>query len=256
MSYKAIISDWNGTLFEPPTDEALNKKIAYAVLDDTKKALTRGKLWRVTDIYKLLKTKSELKRLIQQYEKGEVTLKELYKPFNENVLRGRDVALIEDAVIKYATESALMVDKRIVRPIKKVHYENGKGTGILSVSYDYSISRILQHAGFKYIFGGINIVAHTLKKDGDKAIGLTNDIYDRKAEVMEDEFFRNRGFREHDTFYLGDSEDDEPVADLLDEGNFIVPFFASDDFRERMASKHKAFVPENEGDLLKYLAAK
>ena len=76
------------------------------------------------------------------------------------------------------------------------------------------------------------------------------------ANLMESEFFGKRGLRPETTVYLGDTKDDEPIADMLPAGNFIVPFFATDGFRENMSRKYKAFVPENQGDLVFYLEGK
>lgn len=253
MPYKAIVSDWNGTLFEHPTDEVQNKKLAYAVLDDAKRAVLNGRIWRVGDIVKLLKAKGELKRRLQQYYDGEGHLWEVYEPFNENILRGRPVSFVNGVIDEYARESRDKVDDRVVRPIQTVH-EDGKSTGILSVSYNYSIRRILEETGYSGVFD--DIVAHTLETDGDRVVGLTLGIYERKPEVLRTEFFGKRGLRENDTIYLGDSEDDEPIAEILASGNFVVPFFASDEFKQRLASRYKAFVPESEDDLLKYLNSK
>lgn len=142
-----------------------------------------------------------------------------------------------------------------MRPLRQAR-ALGKDTGILSVSYNYCIRKILEEAGFTDIFDDDNIVANRLLTDGDRAVGLTLDIYGKKAETLTDRFFRERGLRESDILYLGDSEDDEPVAELLPNGSFIVPFFAQSGFRKVMASKHKAFVPENEADLQRYLETK
>jgi hypothetical protein len=60
-----------------------------------------------------------------------------------------------------------------------------------------------------------------------------------------------RGWEPKKTAYMGDSEDDAPIADMG--AKFIVPFFASEEFRNHMASKHDAFVPKNEGDLYDFL---
>lgn len=253
MSYRAIVSDWNRTLFEHPTDEVQNKKLAYAVLDDAKHAVLSGRIWRVGDIVKLLKTKSELKKRLQQYYDGERHLWEVYEPFNENVLKGRPVSFVNGVIDEYAIESKDKVDGRVVRPVKTVH-KDGKSTGILSVSYDYSIRRILEEAGYSGVFD--DIVANTLETDGDRVVGLTLGIYERKPEFLRTEFFGGRGLRENDTIYLGDSEDDEPIAEILTPGNFVVPFFANDEFKQRLASKNKAFVPESEADLLKYLQSR
>ena len=237
-------------MFEYPTDEIQNKKLAYAVWDDTKHAVLRGKIQRIGDVVKLVRTKSKLEKRLRQYYDGERHLREVYEPFNENVLRGRAVNFVNGVIDEYARESADKVDERVLKPIQTVH-KDGKSTAILSVSYDYSIRRILDEAGYPGVFD--DIVANTLKTDGDRVIGLTLEIYKRKPAMLRTKFFERKGFRENDTLYLGDSEDDEPIAEILVPGNFIVSFLALDDFKERLASKHKAFIPENEEDLLKYL---
>lgn len=253
MSYKGIISDWNGTIFEYSTDEALNRKIGYAVLDDAKHAISRGKLWRARDVYKLLKARKELKKRLVEYENGERPLREVYEPFSDVVLKGRPVELIKGVVDEYARETARKVDRRVIGPIKAAH-DDGKYTGIISFSFRHVIVKTLEAARCLYVFDGI--VSHELQKDGERVLGLTLDIFDKKAEAFEYVFFRKRGLRGRNTIYLGDGEDDVPIAELLAPGNFIVPFLASEEFKERMASDHKAFVPEREDDLLMYLESR
>lgn len=245
--------DWNGTAFKYCTDEIQNKLIAYAVLDDAKAALKRGNVLRAWDVVKLGLTKSKLKKRLQQYKDGERHLWEVYEPFNEGVLKGIPVDFLKAIINKYARYERNEVDDRVMRPMQTVH-RDGKGTGILSVSFDYSIRKILEESGYADVID--DIVANTLETDGNNVVGLTLDIYGKKPEVMRREFFENRGLREDDTLYLGDSEDDEPIAEMIDRGSFIVPFFALDEFKQMMASKHKAFVPKSEEDLLKYLQSK
>ncbi len=191
-----------------------------------------------------------MEKRLKQYHDGKRHLWEVYEPFNEKILKGRSVTFINSVIDGFARENADKVDGRIIRPIKNAHSNHGKLTGILSVSYDYVIKRVLEESGFPDVFDWI--VSNTLETDGDKAIGLTLDIYGKKADVLKTEFFNKRALRENTTLYIGDSEDDEPIADLLDSGNFIVPFFATDEFKQELASKYEAFVPEDESDLDKY----
>ena len=250
MSYEAIVSDWNGTLYEYPTDEMQNKRLAYAILDDAKRELFKGKFWKTIDVLRLAKTKVELRKRLRQYYDGKRHLWEVYEPFNEKVLKGKLVEFVRSVIDSYAKENADRVDGKMVRPIQAVH-QSGKYTGILSVSFDYSIKRILEEAGYRGVFN--DIVSNTLLSDKGKAIGLTLGIYQKKPEVLHREFFSKRGLREDNTLYMGDSDDDAPIAEILIPGNFIIPFFASDEFKQRMASRHKSFVPESEEDLLRYL---
>ncbi len=250
MSYKAIISDWNGTLIGYPSDEPLHKKIAYAIANDLKSQLFKGEFWKIVDIIKLVRTRGKLKRGLCEFREGKKHLQDIYDIFNDGVLKGKSVKYITDIIDGFAKEFAKKLDNRVLRPIQAVHKE-GASTGILSASFDYSISKTLNEAGYAEVFD--DIVSNKLLVNDGKVLGITLDIYEKKAEFLQSEFFEKRGLRENDTLYLGDTIDDEPIAELLAPGNFIVPFFAPDEFKERLASKHKAFVPETEQDLLRYL---
>ena len=120
MSYKAVISDWNGTLYESSTDENLNKKIAYTVVDDTKAGLKKGRIWKIADAIRLLKAKNELKKRLRQYYDNERHLWEVYEPFNENVLKNKSIESIHAAVNEYAKETADKVDRRVVIQVRKL----------------------------------------------------------------------------------------------------------------------------------------
>lgn len=250
MPPKTIISDWNGTLFEYATDEIQNKKLAYAVLDDAKRGVRRGRIWRIADVFGLMKTKSELKKRLQEYHSGKRHLWEVYEPFNKHVVRGRPVSFVNGVIDEFAHETAGKVDGRILIPIQNAHLR-GNATGILSVSYDYAIRKLLQEAGYSDVFD--TVIANTLETKGDRALGFTLKIYGEKAKILKEEFFEKRHLRESDIVYFGDSEDDEPIAAILPPGNFIVPFLASNDYRQKLGSKYKAFVPQSGRDLDDYL---
>jgi len=250
MSYKAIISDWNGTLINYPSDELLHKKIAYAIANDLKSQLFKGEFWKIVDVMKLVRTKGKLKKRLREFNSGERHLQDVYDIFNDEILKGKPVKYITGIIDRFAKEFAKKLDSRVLRPIQAVHKE-GASTGILSASFGYSIDRILKEAGYSRIFD--DIVSNDFLVNEGKVLGITLDIYEKKAEFLHSEFFDKRGLRENNTLYLGDTKDDEPIAKLLAPGNFIVPFFAPDEFKEKMASKYKAFVPETEQDLLKYL---
>jgi phosphoserine phosphatase len=253
MSYRALISDWNGTLFQHPTDEAMNKKIGYAILNGATQGLKRGNIFKLGDVIGLLKAKGKIKKRLQEYRKGKRGLGEVYEPFNRHAIRGRPVSFINGVVDEFCRESVGLVDCRMLRPIRRA-YERGIATGILSTSYEYSIRRILEMTGFADAFHHIS--ANILQADGERALGFTADIYERKPEVLRHGFFDRWALRKGDTIYMGDSEDDEKVAEMLPPGDFIVPFFASEEYRQRMASRHKAFVPASEADLDTYLRNK
>jgi len=250
VSYKAIISDWNGTLIDSPSDEPLHSKIAYAIANDLKSQLFKGEFWKIIDIIKLGRTKNKLNRGLREFHNGKKNLQDIYNIFNEGVLKDKSVEYITDIIDEYAKEFVKKLDDRVLRPIQAVHKE-GVLTGILSASFDYSIEKVLEEAGYSQIFD--DIVSNDLLVNDGKVLGITLDIYEKKVQFLQSEFFEKRGLRENNTLYLGDTKDDEPIAELLVPGNFIVPFLAPDEFKEKMASKYKAFAPETEQDLLRYL---
>lgn len=258
MGYKAIVSNWNGTVFQYPTDEVQNKMLAYAALEGAKQAILKGRFRGAIDIAKVLLAERAVKRGLEKYRRRQINIPQVYEPFNRGVLDGRTVGFVNGVVDQYARESVDKVDERVLRPIRVAH-DRGKKTGILSASYDYSIRKILQEADFEDVFD--NIVANTLETEGDDVIGMTLKIYDRRVETLRFEFINNpsmvaQGFTDKETVYFGGSEDDEPIAPILAPGNFVVPFFASNGFKQRMASKHGAFVPQDEKDLERYLETK
>jgi len=256
MAYTAIVSDWSGTGIKYPTDEQLMKKIAYyALFEELKNVVLRGKLSHTAEIRRLLSARNTLKKAKREFERGEVSYKELVRAFNDFVIGGMHVSYVDNPVESYCQESAGLVDHNLLQPVQKAH-DRGKKTAFLSSSYDKSIKRILELAEYADAFDVI--VANSLVTDGDTIVGFTTNIYGKKAEVVQERFFRRNvlgeGLNERNTLYIGDSQDDEPVAEILAPGNFIVSLMATDEYREHMARKYKAQTPENREDVERLLA--
>lgn len=242
MANGYLVSDWNGTLTRT-TEEASNKHIGYSLLGRSKRTLNLSRL------LKLKKAKEVTEASLVAYKKGHLHLSAVYDAFNI-ALEGVPVKLIHRYVDEFAKATATNVDNRTLETVNSLR-SMGVYTGILSVAYDRVIIQTLNEAGFPNAFG--LVVANRLEAENNRARGLTLDIYGRKARAMEEKFFRTRGFRPEATVYLGDTDDDAPVADLLPKGNFVVPLLATPEFKQWMTSKHGAFVPETAEDLKKYL---
>jgi hypothetical protein len=116
-------------------------------------------------------------------------------------------------------------------------------TGILSVSYDYAIERFLWDLG-EYGFGNLvnpdHIIANRMESRDMLVRGLTLEIYEEKGRYLEQEFFNGFGFKDWNTYYVGDTDDDEPIADMIPKGHFITSRYATDDFKQKMARGYKA----------------
>lgn len=126
---KYAVCDWNGTLFEPPTDEDLNRAIAYARLNDAVSSIKHGKVWRAWDAGKLLSAKRQLKTRLVEYKEGKRPLAEVYEPFDRLVVHGMPARLFWSTVWNYASANLSKLDKRMIEPLHHGKQRNG----ILSV---------------------------------------------------------------------------------------------------------------------------
>ncbi len=252
MTVKYIVCDWNGTLFEPPTDEELNKAIAYARLNDAVSGIKHGKLRRAWDVGKLLSAKKQLKKRLAEYKAGRRPLAEVYEPFNRLVVNGMSADLFWDTIGDYATNNHYKLDRRMVEPLR----DGEQRKGILSVSQRAAIINILMANGMDGFFRDFVSNRALMTEDEKRMSHVTLDIYGKKGEVFEDEFLADSGYVAGETVYAGDTEDDLPIADLLPRGHFVVPFYATDAFREMASGKYGAFVPKNQQDWADFLAKK
>jgi len=265
-----IVSDFNGTIIEPPTCEPENRRIALAVKDREVQAIKTGRIWRAGKLLGLLGTKREIERRLSEYNAGLRPLAEVYEPFNTGVLRGQEPLLVWDTLDSYARElvAERKVDKGLLRAFAEAK-NRGSRIGFLSAAIGHLIGRTITYAGYPDLVG--------LVQNTDTAIGrvllspsvispyndmvanrmeITNgvdrftlDVYGEKARKFEDEFLRRRGYRDKTTKYVGDTADDLPVAELLPRGNFVVSRYATDAFRQQAAKHYGAATPTKIDDL-------
>jgi len=261
MVIKYVVCDWNGTLFEPPTDEGLNKAIAYKKLSTSVWDTIFGRIWKVADIISLLRSRKDIKKRLADYKSGRCPITEVYQPFNEHVVRGMPesdvvVAMYSyvEKLLKAANLEVGLVDRRITWPLRQLEHKHRRG--ILSTSQKRSIRYALTLDHNPDLFLSEDMVANTIDRSDGIANGLTLDIYGHKGEVFEDEFLRKRGYIAGETVYAGDTEDDLPVAELLPRGHFVVPFYATDAFRNMAASRYGAFVPKDQDEWAEFLDRK
>lgn len=259
MPYKLIVSDWNGTILRHPTDEIQNRQIAQLLLDDTKSRMKTGHPSGVWDLGRLVFAKRVLEQRLIEYKNGKRPLHEVYERFNTHVLRGKSYKLVSRAIDQFIDQCIGRgdLDRRILLSIRSAH-ERGITTGILSTSIGFAICRTLARVNFADAFDAIE--ANTLVaegSDGEQTVeGCTLNIYSQKPEILEERFLKPHHLRERDVIYFGDSSDDIGVAEMLPSGNFIVPFFATDVFRQYAARRFGAFAPDTKEDLDGYLSAR
>jgi len=248
---KNIVMDYNGTIIEYPDDVEQNKRIGYAVLDYFTEEFKKGKVWHAADILYLLLAKIRINQRLRRFHNGEESIQKIYEPFNK-AIDGIYVSILNNAVDGFVEETIKKkkVNLDLLEAVHEAKNESKiENTGIISASYDYAIKRVLEKSGFSELINHDYIIANTLEHENGRVKSMGQNIYGRKADYMENEFFRGFGFREWNTYYIGDTKDDEPVAELLPPEHFIVSEYASDDFKEYMALKYKARVPSKKHDL-------
>ena len=246
MAYDTIISDWNGTITKDNDEKAILETIAK----DLFKASIPFHLARAA---RLLNVRAELETLYWQgSQDAEFDFAtEMFKIYNSHVINGLPISFIHRSVNRYATrkETQYKLDRRILRPIRSFH-QGGKATGILSSGYGYGIDRILSVVGFRRCFDFR--IANSIKQEGGRATEFLLKIYRNKHQLLL-EALSHRNLDENRTVYIGNSEDDEGCFTIVRYP--IVAFLAADELKERWASQYKAFVPEDERDLVNYLSS-
>lgn len=244
MTCQAIIADWNGTLFEDADEESVFRTLAMD--------LARGFLpWHPLRVLRLLKVKRKLESLIQEENEDphQDRVKEIFRIYNEGVIRGVPMSLICRSVEKHAGRPEVQgkIIWPVLKPIVEMH-KSGVTTGILSAGYEYGIRMVLKSGGQSECFDFLE--ANPLACIDGRASEFRLDIYKNKAEAML-RILKNRGLEAKRVVYIGDSPDDAGCFELV--GYPVVSLLASGELKERFQREYKAFVPENEADVANYL---
>lgn len=241
-----IVSDWNGTSFED-TDEG--KLWMYVGLDYLK-----ASLWNPVKTAGKVSTMLELKDLTKKCKEGKIGYDKIYETFNEKVLRNLPPSFVLSSIDDYSKKEKTLrkLDDRILRPIADAR-NNGARTGILSTGCGYGISRILEESEHGHVFD--HIIANNIKPRYDGRTEFLLTIYKNKEEFLDKRFVREFGFNPKEMVYIGDSNEDENCMSYVSSegGKIIIPFFATDDFKQWCRTKYNAFVPEKEEDFSNYL---
>ena len=244
MACDAVICDWNGTLIEYRDERPILENIA--------RDLFRASIpFHPFRMVRILRARTKLEMLYKEGRREAEFdfVREMFRVYNERIINGLAVSFICRSVDKYANEEQTQakLDHRVLRVIKEYH-ELGKTTGIFSAGYEYGIRRIIAVAGYSKYFDFYE--ADHLKENNGRATEFGLSIYRNKPRLLV-KLLRDRNLDTSRVAYIGDSEDDEGCFEIVKYP--IVSFAATNEQKEICARKYKAFVPEDEMDLLKYL---
>ncbi len=245
-SIKTVVSDWNGTLTTNKDEGPLWKHIGVSYLKDSLP-------FHPYRAAKLTAAFVRLSRLAECYKRGEIPHSEIYAEFNRSVLHGMDSKYFDRYLQTYTLLSSTRdrLDQRMLRPVLAVNMPKG----ILSTGYRRGIVLILGSDVPKFDLGIKANEVETVYDFRSRKL-LVQDFKlaitgDTKTRVLHYEILRMKGARS--CAYIGDSDEDMNV--MANTGFPIVAFSATDEFKGRAARDVKAFVPENEADLQRYLEA-
>jgi phosphoglycolate phosphatase-like HAD superfamily hydrolase len=244
MTCSAIICDWNGTLFEDVDEEAIVK----AIIVDLAKSYIPSHPFKFA---RLIKTKNELEMLNRKRKQGlgnDHIVEEL-QTYSEKLIKGVPMSLVRRLVEKYSNRRDVQnkVVFKVLRPIAERH-RAGITTGILSAGYSYGIQMILKSAGYGDCFDFYE--ANILTETEDRAIGFTLSIYKNKADLLL-KLMKDLDMDSQKTAYMGDSLDDVGCFEVI--GRPIVSFLTPEALKQKFAQEYRAFIPEDESDLARYL---
>ncbi len=250
-----LVSDVSGTLLWYPTDTHINKPLGYSALARAFGEVVRHPFQCTPrdNVRALLNLKKKLEANLAEYDAGHLPLQAVIEPFNQAVLVGQPVDGVYRVLDWGAWWYAKHMDRRILQSVHTAVSENNMGTGIISTSYGAYIRSLLDQSAYGKDWKKEDTFArHFLVSRDDAILGVEDEITGRKAAVFEREFLKKRKCSPATTCFMGDGPEDKNVADLLQPHRFIVPFYATEEFREEMG-KRGAFVPGDEKDLQKYL---
>jgi len=243
MPIDVIIADWNGTLISDRNESPILTHIAVNIA----KSLIP---FHPIKLAGLFKAKRELDRIYQEKRRDKEVdfVRQMYKVYNQKMIKGTSMSVIRDSVKKYATTQEVKerLDYELLELLRNYH-NDGKICGILSAGYGYGIDQILEAAGYRELFDFL--VGDRLIENGGKAERFLLDIYGNKSTVLK-KLLSEKRIDPQKTAYIGDTEDDEDCFRIV--GYPIVPFFAPDDFKARSKEAHDAFVPETKDDLAEF----
>ncbi len=238
-----IIADFHGTLYQDADEGPLWGYVAKQAVKPAQ--ALRHPLRTIA----FAKAKSVLEELTERYKRGEIGYDKIYEAYNRLVLSYLPREFVYEAILSFASlpETRQKLDGRVLRPIK----DSTGRKGILSTG---SIEFILNLMPVDYGFPRHTISANGISRNG-RGSAFNLRVYGNKPQIIERVFFEELRFIPWETVYFGDNKDEEPAFEYVTslKGKVVIPFYATDAFKQHAAIKYKAEVPKNEQELSRFL---
>jgi len=239
-----IIADFHGTLYRDENEGPLWRHVA-------KQAIKPAEiLQHPVRTVAFWKAKPALEELAERYKRGEIGYDQIYRAYNELVLSHLPVSFVRTAIEGFAAlpETKQKLDSRVLGPIS----QSPGRKGILSTGSRDFISYVLRD-GIRWDA----IQANRVLGNGKGGSRFELDVYGNKPQKLQVHFFSPHGFNfdPRQTVYLGDNADEEPAFEYVRSmgGKVVIPFYATDAFKQRAATEYKAEVPKDQEELSRFL---
>ncbi len=182
---------------------------------------------------------------MKQYKKGEIGYDRIYDAYNRLVLAHVPAEESIRYIIDFASESKGKLQNDMMGPIA-----DAPGLkGVLSTGSRDLINHLINHPVSRYWTIEANSVIPSGKNAKGSALFLR--VYENKPRWIQETFYDTQAFDPRNTVYLGDNADEEPAFEYVTAsgGRIVMPFLASEDFKQHCAEKYKAEVPKDEKEL-------
>lgn len=241
---KAIICDWNRTLFPDEYEEGFFAGLCRRVFTHS---LVRGQFRRTL---RLVNLAQKCYRLLRRARRDRTrTLRyvaTVTRLMNRYALRGLSEPFVARYIDGYARRSAPRLDTRLLEPIREVRQACGVRVGIISSGCLSGIRQTLAQAGYQVDF----ILANDFRYEGGVVDKFRLTVMKNKAALL-DSALAELGVTPQETMYIGDSLQDEECFHRV--AWPVTSFWTRPQERERFRTCCGAFTPQDMDDFRRYL---
>lgn len=241
---KAIICDWNRTLFPDEYEEGFFGGLCT-------RAFVRSLVQvQVRRTFRLMGLAQKCYRLLQRARRDRARtpayIAVVTALMNRYALKGLPATFIAHYVESYARRSARRLDRRLLDPIAEVRRRHGVRVGILSSGCQSGIRRTLELAGHEVDF----ILANEFVYRGDLVDHFRITVMRNKLPLLE-RVLAELDVPPEQTMYVGDSLQDEQCFRHV--AHPVLSFWTRPEERERFRDDCGAFCPPTQDDFRRYL---
>ena len=243
---RMVVCDWNGTLLRDRLEETFFFGLCRHALWRTLRgvnvvALARLAICGMRCFVHYLQARRHPHRV--PYHIGRIMAL-----LNRDVLNGLPREELAEHTRRYARRIQSKLDRRILNPLMALRAEAQIVLGVISSGSREGIVAALAEAGAEFDF----VRANEFNMDGEVVASFGFALADDKHEAL-GRILAEWNVPHRSVMFIGDSPQDERC--LHEVGYPVVSFFADDDRKQQLAADCGAFVPADQGDLARHIAA-